>query len=147
MRRQLTALALAGTLALGLAACGAPGATGGAGFGGGGPQSVAEACAAFGEAIAGNQDLVSEALRDAQLDPSKTVEAFGTLETTLGDAFTAVSNAEVSALGDSLMAALTTLADTAEAVIVDGETARAGELSEAGREFALRMQEFQTLCG
>ncbi|HOA87637.1 MAG: hypothetical protein R2732_08455 [Microbacteriaceae bacterium] len=147
MRRQLTALFIAGTLALGLAACSSPGATGGAGFGGGQRQSVAEACTAFGQAIAGSQDLVGGALRDAQTDPTKTVEAFGTLETTLGDAFSAVSNAEVSALGDSLLDSLGVLADAAEAVIVDGDTARAAELTEAGRDFALRMQELQALCG
>lgn len=147
MRRQLTALALVGTLALGLAACSSPGATGGAGFNGGEPQTVAEACTAFGQAIAGSQDLVGGALREAQTDPTKTVEAFGTLETTLSDAFAAVSNTEVSALGDALLDSLGVLADTSKAVIVDGDTARAGELSEAGRDFALRMQELQTLCG
>lgn len=147
MNRRITALALAGVFALGLTACSAPGATGGNGddsdFG---TQSVTEACATFSSAMADTEAALTKAMEDATTDPAKSVEALGTLQTNMEDAFSSVSNSKVAALGDKVLASLGTFAEVASDVIGNGDMTRVTELSEASNEFTSAMQELQTLC-
>lgn len=147
MHRQLTALALAAVFALGLTACSSPGASSdGPGFGSGGSQTVEEACTSFSAAMASGQAQLGEALQQASSDPTKTVEAFETLEVSLQEAFNGISNSEVSVLGQKILDNLSVFADLAADVIGEGKTDLAVELSNASNEFTLSMQELQTLC-
>lgn len=144
MNRRITALALAGVFALGLTACSAPGGSGdGNDFG---TQSVAEACATFSSAMADTEAALTKAMEEATTDPAKSVEALGTLQTNMADAFSSVSNSKVAALGDKVLASLGTFADVATDVIGKGDMTRVAELSEASNEFTSSMQELQALC-
>lgn len=148
MHRQLTALALAAVFALGLTACSSPGLPADRpNFGGGGSQTVEEACTSFSAAMASGQEELAAALQEATSDPTKTVEAFQTLETNLQDAFGSISNSEVSALGDKVLDDLAVFADLAADFFGNGNRDRAAELNDASNEFSLSMQELQMLCG
>ena len=85
-------------------------------------------------------------MEDATTDPAKSVEALGTLQTNMEDAFSSVSNSKVAALGDKVLASLGTFAEVASDVIGNGDMTRVTELSEASNEFTSAMQELQTLC-
>lgn len=147
MRRQLTALALAAVFAVSLTACSAPnGLDDGPAFGTGGSQTVAEACASFTTAMTDGQAELGAALRDAGTDPAKTAEAFEILERGLSDAFEPISNTEVSSLGTAILEDLAAMADIANDVLGNGNTARAAELNDASNDFASSMQELQALC-
>lgn len=147
MNRRITALALAGIFALGLTACSAPGANGGSDddstFG---TQSVADACATFSSAMADTEAALTTAMEEATTDPAKSVEALGTLQTNMEDAFSSVSNPKVAALGDKVLASLGTFAEVATDVIGNGDMTRVAELSESSNEFTSALQELQTLC-
>lgn len=147
MNRRITALALAGIFALGLTACSAPGANGGSDddstFG---TQSVADACATFSSAMADTEAALTTAMEEATTDPAKSVEALGTLQTNMEDAFSSVSNPKVAALGDKVLASLGTFAEVASDVIGNGDMTRVAELSESSNEFTSALQELQTLC-
>lgn len=147
MRRQFTALALAGVFALGLTACSAPSHLGdGPDFGTSKKQTVAEACASFTTAMTEGQSQLGAALRDAGNDPEKTAAAFQLLEDSLSDAFAPITNAQVSELGTTILGDLSAMADVANDVIGNGNVARTTELNDASNAFTLSMQELQALC-
>lgn len=141
MLRRLSPLVIAAALAVALVGCtGTPAPE--TPSTSAGTQSVAEACAAVGDAVG---DAVTRFQEVDPTDPAASAEALAGMAAGLEAAADAVSNADVAAIVDPLTTAVASAAEIMTAIAA-GDLTRVPQLQGPATEIQQSFTRFAELC-